>query len=44
MEHILELRHVAYAYHTMDGETPALVDISFAMKTGEFVAIVGPSG
>lgn len=44
MEQILELRHVTYAYHTMDGETPALVDISFAMKTGEFVAIVGPSG
>lgn len=44
MEQILELRHITYAYHTMDGETPALVDISFAMKTGEFVAIVGPSG
>lgn len=44
MEQILELRHIHYAYHNMDGETPALVDISFAMKEGEFVAVVGPSG
>ena len=44
MDHILELKHVTYAYHTMEGETLALSDISFSMKPGEFVAIVGPSG
>lgn len=44
MDQILELRHVHYAYHNMDGETPALIDISFSMNKGEFVAIVGPSG
>lgn len=44
MEEILELRHISYSYHTMDGETPALADISFSMKEGEFVAVVGPSG
>lgn len=44
MEQILELKHIHYAYHTMDGETPALTDISFSMNKGEFVAIVGPSG
>lgn len=44
MEQILELKHIHYAYHTMEGETPALTDISFAMNKGEFVAIVGPSG
>lgn len=43
-EQILELKSINYAYHNMDGETPALTDISFAMKEGEFVAIVGPSG
>lgn len=44
MEEILELKHIDYSYHTMDGETPALSDISFTMKEGEFVAVVGPSG
>ena len=44
MDQILELRHIHYAYHTMEGETPALIDISFSMNKGEFVAIVGPSG
>lgn len=44
MEEILELKQIDYSYHTMDGETRALSDISFSMKEGEFVAIVGPSG
>ena len=44
MEQVLELKHIHYAYHTTDGETPALIDISFALNKGEFVAIVGPSG
>ncbi len=44
MEEILELKHIYYSYHTMDGETPSLTDISFSMKEGEFVAVVGPSG
>lgn len=44
MEKILELKHIDYSYHTMDGETRALSDISFSMKEGEFVAVVGPSG
>lgn len=44
MAHKLEVRGVGYAYHTMEGETPALSDISFTADTGEFIAIVGPSG
>ena len=44
MEPVLELSHVNYAYHTMDGETKALNDISFSVAPGEFVAFVGPSG
>lgn len=41
---ILELKHIHFAYHNMEGETPALNNISFTMNEGEFVAIVGPSG
>ena len=44
MEPILELKHITYAYHTLDGETKALTDISFSVDAGEFVAVVGPSG
>ncbi len=44
MEQVLELKHIHYAYHTLEGETPALTDISFALNKGEFVSIVGPSG
>lgn len=44
MEQVLELKHIHYAYHNLDGETPALTDISFVLNKGEFVAIVGPSG
>lgn len=44
MKPILELQHINYAYHTLDGETQALSDISFAVNAGEFTAIVGPSG
>lgn len=44
MEPILELKHITYAYHTLDGETKALTDISFSVDAGEFIAIVGPSG
>lgn len=44
MEQVLELKNINYAYHTIDGETKALTDISFALKEGEFVSIVGPSG
>lgn len=44
MEPILELKHINYAYHTLEGETKALTDISFSVSPGEFVSIVGPSG
>ena len=44
MDQVLELKHVCYSYHTLDGETPALSDISFAVEKGEFIAVVGPSG
>ncbi|MEG0108754.1 MAG: ATP-binding cassette domain-containing protein, partial [Lachnospiraceae bacterium] len=44
MNHMLEFDHVSYAYHTLEGETFTLKDISFTVKEGEFVTIVGPSG
>lgn len=44
MDYILEMKDIYYAYHTMEGETKALEHISFAIKEGEFIAIVGPSG
>ncbi len=44
MNSLLELKNINYAYHSMNGETQALSDISFDVKDGEFIAIVGPSG
>lgn len=41
---ILELSNIDYIYHTKEGETKALSNISFTLSKGEFVAIVGPSG
>ena len=39
----LEVNGVSYSYHSLDGETLALSNISFDVSAGEFVAIVGPS-
>ena len=44
MTPILELRNINYSYHTTEGETKALADISFSLSPGEFTAVVGPSG
>lgn len=44
MSSLLKLENVSYAYHSLDGEIPALTDISFQVEEGEFLAIVGPSG
>lgn len=44
MKILLEFDNVSFAYHNLDGETPALASVSFNIKEGEFVAIVGPSG
>lgn len=44
MKPILELKNINYAYHTPEGETPALRDVSFSLAPGGFTAVVGPSG
>lgn len=41
---ILELNSISYSYYSLYGETPALKDITFRLREGEFTAIVGPSG
>ena len=40
----LEVNGLSYSYHSMDGETQALSNISFSVAPGEFLAVVGPSG
>ena len=41
---ILELNNIFYSYHSLQGETEVLRNLSFHVKEGEFLAIVGPSG
>lgn len=41
---ILTLQNIGYSYHSLQGETLALSNISFQVTEGEFIAIVGPSG
>ena len=41
---LLLVDHVSLYYHTLQGETEALRDLSFRVGKGEFAAVVGPSG
>lgn len=41
---MIQIKNVSKIYTTGDIETKALDDISFQIKKGEFVAIMGPSG
>jgi putative ABC transport system ATP-binding protein len=41
---MIKISHVSKIYQTGDIETKALDDVSFNIKKGEFVAIMGPSG
>ncbi len=41
---MIEIKHITKIYTTGDVETTALADVSFTIRDGEFVAIMGPSG
>ncbi len=41
---IFEVKNLSFSYHTLNGETKVLSNISFSVNYGEFVSIVGPSG
>ena len=41
---ILSFDGVCYTYHSKNGETEAIRNMSFGVKHGEFAAIIGPSG
>lgn len=44
MKNLLEFNNISLSYHTTEGETPALQNVSFSLREGEFAALVGPSG
>ncbi len=41
---MIECKNITKVYKTGDSDTPALKDVSFVIKKGEFAAIMGPSG
>ena len=41
---LLEFKNVSKSYHSLNGKTKALENISFTVSEGNFIAIVGPSG
>ncbi|MDO4565326.1 MAG: ABC transporter ATP-binding protein [Clostridia bacterium] len=41
---LVSLDAVSLSYHTKQGETQAIDNLSFSVEEGEFVALVGPSG
>ncbi len=41
---ILCFDKVAMTYHTAQGETTAIENLSFTVRPGEFIAVIGPSG
>ncbi len=44
MKNILEVKNISKIYQALNGEVPALNDVNFKVRQGEFLSIVGPSG
>lgn len=40
----LKIENLSMIYHTLDGETAAVYDLTLDVNDGEFISIVGPSG
>lgn len=43
MKDVLEIKNISKKYQAKNGEVNALDNISFNVKKGEFVSIIGPS-
>ena len=41
---LLEVKDVNMNYHTIDGTTEAIKNISFKVENEDFISIIGPSG
>ena len=41
---MLTFDNISYTYHTKEGETTAVKDLSFTVEKGQFVSVIGPSG
>lgn len=44
MKEMLSVDQLNYSYHSLNGETKVISNLSFKVYEGEFVAFVGPSG
>lgn len=44
MNHLLEIKHLTVSYFTLSGEVQAVRDVSFDVRPGQAVALVGESG
>jgi oligopeptide/dipeptide ABC transporter ATP-binding protein len=43
-EHLLDVQGLSVSYHTEDGWLPAVHDLSFSLRPGEVLGVVGESG
>lgn len=41
---MLTFKNISYTYHTKEGETTAVDNLSFTVEKGQFVSVIGPSG
>lgn len=41
---IVETKNISMNYHTLEGETAAINNLSLQVEEGEFISIIGPSG
>ncbi len=44
MNNLIEVNNIKKNYHTLNGEIDAIKDVSFKVKEGSFISIVGTSG